>query len=346
MLVIIASIFVLTFVGMFVFMMTTEFCPVRSSQLEVNGNGKPVNPDQREFTLLTWNIGYSGLGAASDFFYDGGKSVRTGKKQTEQYLGAIEKFISDNDSVDFMFIQEIDVHSKRSWRINEYERISAVLPRFSSAFATNYNCRYIPLPLTQPLGRVLAGLATFTRIKPDLATVQYFDAMFDWPLRMVLLKRCFMTMRFRLSNGKDLVLINIHNSAYDSSGALRKRELFVLDSVAQKEFRSGNYVIIGGDWNNNPRGFKPAAIITGDAVTTVEPPIESGFFEGWQFVFDSLCPTNRYLDIAYVKGKTRTTIIDFFIVSPNVEVEMIKTIRLNFASSDHEPVAMKIKLSK
>ncbi len=346
MLVVIASIFVLTFVGLFVFMMATEFRPAKWSQIDINGNGKPADPFQREFTILTWNIGYSGLGAASDFFYDGGNSVRTGKKQTEQNLGSIEKFISENDSVDFILVQEVDLHSKRSWRINEFERISALLPQFFNMFATNYNCRYIPLPLTQPLGRVLAGLATFTRLKPDLAMVQYFDALFDWPLRMVLLKRCFMTMRFRLTNGSDLVLINTHNSAYDSTGSLRKRELFILDSAAQKEYRSGNYVIVGGDWNNNPRGFEPAEIITGDAVTKVEPPIESGFFEGWKFVFDSLRPTNRYLDIAYVKGKTRTIIIDFFIVSPNVDVEMIKTIPLNFASSDHEPVALKIKVSR
>jgi len=341
---IIAGLLVLILAGFFFFLMITEFRPVRRSSLAVKGEGKPFDSCQQEFTILTWNIGYAGLGAGADFFFDGGKSVRAGKMQTEQYLGAIEKFISANDSVDFILLQEVDVCSKRSWYINEYERISELLPGFSNTFAANYNCRHIPMPLTEPMGSVLAGIVSFSQIKPYAASVQYFDAMFDWPLRMVLLKRCFTTLRYRLSDGKDLVLINTHNSAYDSIGTLRKRELFILDSVMQKEFHKGNYIIAGGDWNNNPRGFKPSTVLTGDIVTTVEPPIERGFFPGWQFVFDSLFPTNRNLNIPYTKGKTSSTIIDFFIVSPNVEVKMIKTIRMGFRFSDHEPVMMKIKI--
>ena len=63
-----------------------------------------------------------------------------------------------------------------------------------------------------------------------------------------------------------------------------------------------------------------------------------------QSVFDSANPTNRDVDIPYKKGVTKTTVIDFFVVSPNVEVKSVVVIPMGFACSDHEPVMMRINL--
>ena len=42
------------------------------------------NPDtinvNKDLNLMIWNIGYCGLGEDMDFFYDGGKQVRTSKE--------------------------------------------------------------------------------------------------------------------------------------------------------------------------------------------------------------------------------------------------------------------------
>jgi endonuclease/exonuclease/phosphatase family metal-dependent hydrolase len=46
----------------------------------------------------------------------------------------------------------------------------------------------------------------------------------------------------------------------------------------------------------------------------------------------------------YQKGKTKTTIIDFYVVSPNVEVKAVHTIATGFKFSDHQPVIMKVTL--
>lgn len=100
-------------------------------------------------------------------------------------------------------------------------------------------------------------------------------------------------------------MINTHNSVFDEEGELRKKELVKLNDFMMKEYRKGNYVIAGGDWNQNPRGS----------------------------------------EMNYQKGKTKTTIIDFFVVSPNVIVESVKTIKTGFENSDHQPVIMKIKIT-
>jgi exonuclease III len=47
---------------------------------------------------------------------------------------------------------------------------------------------------------------------------------------------------------------------------------------------------------------------------------------------------------AYDPLTTTTTVIDFFLLSPNVESISVKCINLSFENSDHNPVLIKIKL--
>jgi endonuclease/exonuclease/phosphatase family metal-dependent hydrolase len=42
---------------------------------------------------------------------------------------------------------------------------------------------------------------------------------------------------------------------------------------------------------------------------------------------------------------TTCSTIDFFLISPNIEVLEIRTLDLEFENSDHLPVLMKIKLN-
>ena len=341
---ILVSLIVLISLGFIVFLSVTEFSPATKSKVEIGGNAQSINPERREFSMLTWNVGYAGLGRELDFFYDGGKKTRPGKVQNLDYFKGIKKVIESYDTIDFLMIQEVDVNSKRSWTQNEYAGLCSLLPGYCHGFAFNYKCRFIPVPLMDPLGHVNSGLVTFSAFRPDDAVVRYFESDFPWPTRLAMLKRCYILFRFQLNDGKELVIINLHNSAYDSTGLLREHELSILDSVLQYEYSHGNYVIAGGDWNSNPRGFHINTFRQGDHSVIIEPPIPDTFASGWTFAFDSLVPSNRFTDMPYQKGVTRTTIIDFFVVSPNVEIKHIATIPSGFGFSDHEPVVLTIKL--
>ena len=338
------AVFILLVSGFLGFLMLTEFSPSASSTPEVGGNGKPFDPSKREFTFFSWNIGYAGLGREMDFFYDGGKTAIPDRIDCNRYFEGIKSQVKASDTADFIFIQEIDLHAKRSWYKDELAGLAGMLPAFSTVFATNYDCRFVPMPRREPMGRVVSGIATWSQFKPVKAKVQYYDAFFPWPKRLVLLKRCLIMLRFGLDNGKELVVVNTHNSAFDSTGALRKRELEILDSVMTSEYEKGNYVIGGGDWNSNPRGFNASSVISGDRVTDVQPPVDPGFLPRWEFAYDPGHPSNRNVDMPYQKGVTKTTIIDFFVVSPNVEVKQVATIPMGFACSDHEPVVMRVRL--
>jgi endonuclease/exonuclease/phosphatase family metal-dependent hydrolase len=159
-----------------------------------------------------------------------------------------------------------------------------------------------------------------------------------------MLKRCILVMRYFLASGKELVIVNLHNSTYDKGGSLRKRELQKLHSFLFSEYARGNFVIAGGDWNTNPRGFRPESVISGDQSKKIDPVLDPEFLPGWGFAFDPSVPSNRDVDMPYQKGKTQTTIIDFYVVSPNVEINTVRTISAGFRCSDHQPVIMKVTL--
>lgn len=160
-----------------------------------------------------------------------------------------------------------------------------------------------------------------------------------------MLDRCFIVSEFPLKNGKNLIVINTHNSAYDSGGKLRQQEMPVIRDFMQKEFAAGNYVIAGGDWNQNPPGYDKTEMAS-DYQATNRVEMDSTLFPGnWQIVYDPQHPTNREIDAPFSIEKTKVTIIDYFIASPNVKVKAIEVLPQNFRNSDHEPVLFHLSIN-
>ncbi len=332
--------------GIILFLMVTEYKPEPMTTLGGNLiSAKPV-PGSARLTFLTWNIGYAGLGKEMDFFYEGGTKVRPSGEQYDRYISGISNFLAGQVSADFIFLQEVDKDAKRSYHKDQEKIIGGVLNDHYSAFAINYNCRFVPVPLHSPMGGVISGIAAFSRFSPARVVRHSYEAMFPWPKRLVFLKRCFLEERFPLANGKDLVIVNLHNSTYDEGGFLRNTELAQLKEFIDLEWEKRNYIVIGGDWNMNPRGFIPMAVATGDKVHSISPGFSEIFLPGWQFAYDPTSPTNRDVNSSYIKGKTGTTIIDFFVVSPNISVLSVETLNTGFEYSDHLPVRISIRLNE
>jgi hypothetical protein len=71
-------------------------------------------------SMITWNIGYAGLGKEMDFFYEGGRQVRPSFELSEKYLEGIISYIGLNRSTDFFLFQEVDLRSKRSYNKDQF----------------------------------------------------------------------------------------------------------------------------------------------------------------------------------------------------------------------------------
>ncbi len=331
-------------VSFILYLQFTEYNPAALEFVASNGKGQPLPSNKSDFSFLTWNIGYAGMGKELDFFYDGGKTVQPEKPDVEKYMKGITSEIRALDSVDFLLIQEIDKDSKRTYGQDQLSEIEKALPAFCSAYAANYKVGFIPVPPMEPMGKVTAGLSTFSRFPSENNERHAYDAFFSWPKRLMFLKRCFLVSTFTVLGGKQLIVVNLHNSAFDIKGELRNRELAILQTYLQREYQKGSFIIVGGDWNSNPRGFRQEEIRSGDKVYSMQPEVGDTFMPGWQVVYDHFLPSNRNADIPYQKGVTGTTIIDFFVISPNVKALNCFTLDKGFENSDHNPVFAKFRL--
>jgi len=72
---------------------------------------------------------------------------------------------------------------------------------------------------------------------------------------------------------------------------------------------------------------------------------EEGLPEGWQFAFDDENATCRLLDQPYCED-CQLYVIDGFILSPNVHLEAVETVQLDFAYADHNPVRLEVALTE
>ena len=339
------SVCILYLAGVLIYSSITEFRPDKKLNLEIEPKGVESLSTGKIISLMTWNIGYGGLGKEMDFFYEGGKMVNPEKNLQMKYISGISRVLSDYDTLDFVLLQEVDFNSKRTYATDESKVLSLSLPGFNMVKAVNYNSRYVPVPYLNPMGKVLSGMLTFSKYKPEGAERLASPGNYSWPKRLFMLKRCFVVTRYKTDSQKELVLINLHNSAYDDADKLRKDELDLLKSILIDEYAKGNYVIAGGDWNQNPPDCDLLKI-KNYKVTSVRP-MDAGILPAeWKWAYDPDKPTNRNVNEPFDKSTTSCTIIDFFVVSPNINVMGVKTSDLGFENSDHNPVILKISLNK
>ena len=333
--------------GFIVFGIATKFTPAPVEDVAVE-KGTTATDDKllkadSTITFMTWNIGYGGLGAEVDYFYDSGKMVTTPEPLVKKYTEGIYQTIQQNRDVDFIFIQEADRMGKRSWNIDEVAAISAHVPDYHYAFAVNYDVKYLPFPYLDPIGRVYGGLLTLSQPKPTECKRIALPGIPEWPKKLFYLERCLMLQRHKLSNGKDLVVINTHFEAYDDGG-VKKAQMAETKRILESEYAKGNYVVLGGDWNIAPPDFdihKWEKIKLLDVLYTLTN--DPNYIPGWKYVYDGNTPSNRKNDHPF-DNTTFTTVIDYFFVSPNIDVEEIKGIDAGFKYSDHNPVRMRIRL--
>lgn len=303
-----------------------------------------ILPDSMEMKLLIWNIGYAGLDASMDFFYDGGENMRPDREGVLRNMEGIKNTLLPYVGYDFLLLQEVDQDSKRTYHTNEYEEIKELFEGYSSYFGTNYDVGFVPIPLKEPMGKVKSGLMTLSLHCPVRVERHAFPGNYKWPVKLFMLDRCFLVNRFQLNKQRELLIINTHNSAYDD-GSLRAQQMDYLSDYLLREYESGNYIIVGGDWNQTPYGVEPELPyhrFDADNLSYVEKDYPAA---GWTWAYDTEIPTNRRVAIPYDRDSSLTTIIDYYLLSPNIELEHVETLDLDFKYSDHQPVLLQASLT-
>ncbi|MFN0013938.1 MAG: endonuclease/exonuclease/phosphatase family protein [Saprospiraceae bacterium] len=334
----------------------SDWQPEGQTRLIPDSGGDYIEIAEQDTVLsfLAWNIGYAGLGAESDFFFDdqgiwysGSSMVFPPQSLSAKNMTGIKQTLA-NTKADFFLLQEVDELADRSHRINQHLASQRVLIDYWGTFAPNYKCTRVPIPILEPwnhYGYVQSGLSTFSRFQFRLATRYQLPGKYPMPDRMFQLDRCVALHRYALKNGKQLVVMNVHNSAHDPGGKIKAIQLPFLRDLAVAEYKQGNYVVLGGDWNQCPPNFRFDSFMPGNTQGYLQGNVPSDMFpDDWRFAYDPTVPTNRKCRDPYVRGKTFVTLIDYFLVSPNIQVKAVKCLDQQFQFSDHQPVWMEVVL--
>jgi len=338
------------FLGLLLFLTVTEYRPDAIEPVEINGSPETFLSIEDSLKLMTFNIGYASLGENEDFVMDGGKRGRPESKDVVlDYLSGIESLLETHES-DVYFLQEVDEPSRRSYDINQVERLHDTLGEvgYLSTYAYNFKASFVPFPVsfTEHIGDVSSGMQTLSRYMMNESVRMQFPGEFSWPLRTANLKRAMIVSRVPLNDSdKELVLVNLHMSAYDD-GSMREQEMELLKDVLHEERASGNYVIAGGDFNQTFPDAEGIYPVIDDEYFTA-PQMDDGVLgEGFEFAVDLDHPTSRLLNMPYdpENEATQYYIIDGFVVSDNVRVLNVETINHAFEFSDHNPVILEAEL--
>lgn len=320
--------------------------------LQVNASAQAESEAKKgkTYTVFTQNLGFGAYTADFTFFMDGGKESRARSK--ESVLSCIragaEK--AKEYSPDFIFFQEVDTDSTRSFHTDQREMLVGEFFAYANAFAVNYHSAYLMYPIFQPHGASNSGMLTLSSvnmtssIRRSLPISTGFSKFLD-------LDRCYCVSRVPVEDGKELVLYNVHTSAYGGSDRIRHDQMTMLFSDMKAEYDKGNYCICGGDFNHDFTGDSATVLngMTAEEQTFgwAQPFPADLLPEGISRVTDYACgeqrPTCRDCDVPYREGN-KVFIVDGFLVSDNVSVSYVENIQTGFAYSDHNPVVMQFSL--
>ena len=320
----------------------------------------------KEYSALTYNIGFGAYTPDFSFFMDGGKSSWAKSKDSvlETVQGAGELVASYDP--DFALIEEVDLDSTRSYHVNEYSVLKDCMSDYDCVFAQNYDSAFLFYPFTQPHGKSKAGLALFSKypitgsLRRSFPISTSFTKFFD-------LDRCYSISRVPVDNGKELVIFELHMSAYGNSDAIREGQIRMLSEDMQKEYEAGNYVICGGDFNHDLKAADTQSKASDASNNTQTDSGDSAEPESWAYPFprselpehfsfcldqlsedekNNLWNSARNADMEYVPGETYTVTLDGFIISDNVECTKYENVNTGYSYSDHDPVYMEFQLKK
>ncbi len=315
--------------------------------VDVSGDATAEVPVNQGLALVTYNIGFGAYSADYSFFMDGGEYARAYSRDAVigNTNGAVDAIKSAKP--DFILLQEVDVKGTRSYKVNQVDIFADAFAGLDRAFALNYDSPYLFYPFNEPIGANKSGLLTLSEygiesslrrsLPIEKSLYKYLD-----------LDRAYTVSRLKTDNGKELVLYNVHLSAYTSDGTIADEQLEMLLADMQSEYEKGNYTVAAGDFNKDLLGDSSEYFERAEMEATWAKPIKTELLpEDFRIFSGKNKPTCRNADAAFKGDGTDFVLsVDGAIVSPNVSVAASLTVDTGFAYSDHNPVKLEFSLSE
>ncbi len=299
----------------------------------------------QEYRMISFNIGFGAYEQDFGFFMDGGdRAWAWSKERLQTNLEKTNAFIGQ-EQAEFFLIQEVDFDSTRTYHVDERPGIAAALSNMNYTFAQNWDSAFLFAPPTQPHGSARTGIMTFSEFQITSGLRRSLP-LETGIMKIVDLDRCYSVNRIPTDDGHELVVYNVHLSAYTSDGKIAEEQLRMMVSDMQGEYNKGNYCIAGGDLNKDLSGDAVKYFGTSAGDYTWAQPIPESIFQGFNvhlvFPYDEVkkTPSCRNADGPWTHDPLTQYVltVDGFLVTDNVAITYANVIDTDFMFSDHNPV--------
>jgi len=190
--------------------------------------------------IQTWNLGFL-FGEGSD----GPLYSPKDRAFYENKLNSLSQEISQS-SPDIICLQEIDIHSARSFDLNQAKALAAKSNYPYVALAVGWESNYIPFPywpFNRHFGRVKSGGAILSRypiVSQEIVLLQKPLSQ-PWWYNLFYPHRYFQKIQIDLGH-KKISLINLHLEAYDKINRAQQIQLLASKIIKEKiDFVAGDF---------------------------------------------------------------------------------------------------------
>ena len=333
-------------IGLWVMINKTAYAPEEREMIETSGRSENVISPEASLTVLTWNIGNGSSGSDADYFLDGGTNVVTTtedrvKENTDEIIARLQEY-----NPQIMLLQQVDFNSTRSFYYDESAAISSAFEETESSYAIDQKAHLVPWPWPM-IGKIKGGSLTLSRINQKDAERIALSVTVKKPDNLFSVRPCMVVTRYPIySVEQELVVINVRLISYENPEDIRN-QMTALRDFMKEEYDKGNFVIAGGDFYQS-FASEESGFPTVEGRWQPDKVASDLFEEGWRVVTGSNgVATQRSLNLPLKEGtqdQIQYYITDGFITSPNIDIDSVETKDLQFVSSDHNPVVIRITL--
>ena len=295
-------------------------------------------------TVTTWNIGYAGLGQESDFVMDGGRHwFPPSRSIVEKNLRGILQSL-DAFNTDVLLLQELAGASILTYGLDPKKRVVDSHPDMAFVYDPSIRTRLLPSRLRLEIGNGTLLRGKVLSAKSELISL---EPKYEFGLFRRQYRTSTIVVPGRNGNTEiEWSFINIHLAAFDDDATTRHRQLRDVLELAEREYRLGRFVVVGGDWNMVLNQTEYEHRTEAAYLFWIHDFPSEMIATGWQLVSDETVPSVRTVQIPYEEGVNFRTTIDGFLVSPNVDVIGIETTDLRFEYTDHQPVTVRLRAKR
>ena len=173
--------------------------------LEITGTARSDTlKTDREYTAVTYNIGFGAYTPDYTFFMDGG--TQSWADSEESVINCINGDIAllKRHQSDFALIQEVDTDATRSYHVDQSKLFYEGFTDSSASLAVNYHSAFLFYPILQPHGASNSGLLTLSNTKISSAMRRSLPIA-ESMSKFLDLDRCYSLNYINTENGKQLV---------------------------------------------------------------------------------------------------------------------------------------------